>query len=158
MENTPSPAAEQTAPATPAACTDMPSACGAQSSENQGVVMHPGASATPEAPASETSESPSAPSGIPALDASNLLAERIAELNTALAKANREIARLKRALEQTRQSAFDRGRAQAIEELHHKRVDYYRNLREAGARASGTMPDSSPASLLCAAPRRSFWD
>lgn len=82
----------------------------------------------------------------------------IADLRRQLRDANVRIRYLEGAVGRAERIAYDRARAELIEEAYTHRVNYYRNLRDAGARAAGRMPDSTPAPLLMAVPRRGFWD
>lgn len=61
-------------------------------------------------------------------------------------------------LEAIRAEAYARGRNDALEEVRQQRVAYYTNLREAGARAGGKMPDTRPDVQFLASPRQGFWE
>lgn len=61
-------------------------------------------------------------------------------------------------LEAIRAEAYARGRNDALEEVRQQRVSYYNNLREAGARAGGKMPDTRPDVQFLASPRQGFWE
>ncbi len=61
-------------------------------------------------------------------------------------------------LNRIREEAYHRGRNEAFEEVRSQRVSYYQNLRDAGARAEGRMPDSRPQPQFLASPRPGFWD
>lgn len=61
-------------------------------------------------------------------------------------------------IESIRHEAYEKGRNEALEEVRRARVAYYRNLREAGARAGGRMPDSRPDAQFLASPRQGFWE
>lgn len=52
---------------------------------------------------------------------------------------------------------FAHGKAAAYEEFRQEQIAYYRNLRDAGARAFGKMPDSRPSGEFLASPRQGFW-
>ncbi len=117
-------------------------------------------------PAALTGESVSAaasesPTGAPFAMADDSAADRaaeIADLRKQLEEAQKEIKRLNREMELQVKSAFESGRNTALGEMHTQRVAYYRDLREAGARAAGRMPDTEPATLLTVGRRRGFWD
>ncbi len=115
--------------------------------------------AIPEIPAEVSPEDGSVAGSLPHPDSPCPFVERSPlEPSVGLAPAHLSPRPVSRRMEkQIYDDGFAHGKAAAYEEFRQEQIAYYRNLRDAGARAFGKMPDSRPSGEFLASPRQGFW-